>query len=693
MPATPDTTTTKSTVPRFPRVGRTLPPVHVPITPRDIAAGVVALFGKNRVRQFEDEVREYFKVPGVWAVSSGKAALVLALQALRELAPDRDEVLLPAYTCYSVPAAVVAAGLKVRLCDLASESLDMDQEALARHLENERLLAVVPTHLYGVPADVARVRELAHPRGVFVIEDAAQSMGAEHGGTLLGTSGDIGIFSMGRGKSFSTVEGGLLLTADERIAGAVTRQAVPLKSCGFFGTLRLVAYAVALMLLSHPLLYWLPRALPFLGIGRTTFDPRFPVHRLSRFQAGMTARWQVRLASFRLARCRTIREMIQFGIPMAGAGGGSPEAVRFPVLVADRSSRDRILARSDSLGLGITPGYPDSLDRLDELVGHRTDDSRCRVARKVADHLVTLPVHSMVTVRDREQIAAVLNDSPAAGERAGRHFLSLALLLILWLLVFIPLYPELVHEWLDNSDNSHAFLVPFISAFLVWQRRDRLAKAPGGSSLAGGFLLATSLAIYLVSVAGGSAFPGRVAMVAALGGLLWFCLGSARMRLLAFPVAFLVFMVPIPYSLLNLVAGRLQLMATAISERLILGCSIPVYREGNMLYFVQTQLEVAEACSGIRSIVSLTMISLVFCFLSRRGWWRKVALVSAAVPIAIVANIVRVSGTGVLAHFYGDRVARGFLHEFSGMVIFFFGFALLFALFQAINRRSADDRA
>ncbi len=269
--------------------------------------------------------------------------------------------------------------------------------------------------------------------------------------------------------------------------------------------------------------------------------------------------------------------------------------------------------------------------------------------------------------------------------------IKIVILLLIWAAAFYPLYPGLVREWLDNSDNSHAFIVPLVTLYFVWQRKSALELARVSTSLLGGGLLAVSLLAYVASSAGGVVFPARVAMVASLFGLIWFCLGKDFIQKLAFPIAFLIFMVPVPYSLISLVSLPLQLMATDVSAAIIGSCSIPVYREGNMLYFMQTQLEVAEACSGIRSIMSLTMISFVFCFLSRAGWWRKVLLVSAAVPIAIAANIFRVAGTGVLAHFYGDRVARGFLHEFSGIAIFVFGFALLFALFFFLNGKVADD--
>jgi exosortase A len=265
------------------------------------------------------------------------------------------------------------------------------------------------------------------------------------------------------------------------------------------------------------------------------------------------------------------------------------------------------------------------------------------------------------------------------------------ILLLFWVVVFCPIYPELVRDWFGHSDNSHALLVPFISLFFVWQRKDQLQSCRIDSSAWGGVLLAISLLAYVASYAGGLAFPARIAMVFSLIGLVWFCFGNAFIRILAFPLGFLLFMVPVPYSLINLVSMPLQLMATKVSAAFIQNCSIPVYREGNMLYFVQTQLEVAEACSGIRSIMALTMLSLVFCYLSRDGWWRKALLIAAAIPIALLGNIVRVTGTGILAHFYGDQVARGFLHEFSGLVVFAFGLVLLFAVFTVANRKKAND--
>lgn len=269
--------------------------------------------------------------------------------------------------------------------------------------------------------------------------------------------------------------------------------------------------------------------------------------------------------------------------------------------------------------------------------------------------------------------------------------LKMLSLLLLWLALFVPILPAMIREWLANSDNSHGFIVPLVAAYFAWGRRDRLRSATGGDSWWGCLILIVSLGLYVISVAGGLAFPARAAMVFSLLGLTWCMLGGVAIRILAFPILFLLFMIPIPYSLINLVSGPLQLLATKISANLIAACSIPVFREGNMLYFVNTELEVAEACSGIRSIIALSMLAVAFASLCRTGWKGKATLVLMAVPIALAANIVRVSGTGVLAHFFGDGVARGFLHEFSGIFIFVLGLAALFAVFTFINRNTAND--
>ncbi len=269
--------------------------------------------------------------------------------------------------------------------------------------------------------------------------------------------------------------------------------------------------------------------------------------------------------------------------------------------------------------------------------------------------------------------------------------LKFAVLALIWAAAFSPVVPAMVGAWLGHSDNSHALLVPFVSIYFAWTKREEMNRIEFAGSPWGGLFLAASLAIYLVSYIGGIAVFARLMMVFSLFGLLWSSLGWQAVRVLLFPLGFLIFMVPVPDSILGMVSSPLQLLATKISAGVIGFCSIPVYREGNMLYFTQTQLEVAEACSGIRSIMSLTMLSVIFSHLSGNGSWRKALLILSAIPIAMLANILRVSGTGILAHFFGDKVARGFLHEFSGLAVFVFGLLFLFLVFNLLNRIGNRD--
>ena len=259
----------------------------------------------------------------------------------------------------------------------------------------------------------------------------------------------------------------------------------------------------------------------------------------------------------------------------------------------------------------------------------------------------------------------------------------------LWGVTFLPVYPELWNTWMNNSNDSHGVLVPIISAGLIWQKRNELSRTLMSSSIWGAVVLAVSLFLYLISLAGDMAVVQRATMIFSLIGLILFNYGMAVFRILAFPLFFLIFMVPIPVSIYSLIALPLQLFATDASHAIIQAVGIPVLKEGNMLYFAKTQLEVAEACSGLRSMMAFAMLSTLFAYLMDSGWWKRFILVLSALPLAIVANIIRVTGTGILAHFYGQQVAHGFLHEFSGLAVFIFGFMLMLSEYKLLNKISS----
>src|SRR5580765_7814438 len=194
------------------RIGRTLPPAAARMTWADLWHGLRGLCSAGpSIQAIEGQIREDFGVSHAFLVSSGTAALTITLMALKARAVSegcsRNDVVIPAYTCFSVPAAVVKAGLRPVLCDVESTSFDFNHDQLERTL-NDRTLCVVAHHLFGFPAAMSRLRRLCDAHGAVLVEDAAQAMGAESDGRRLGTLGDVGLFSLGRGKNITCGGGG-----------------------------------------------------------------------------------------------------------------------------------------------------------------------------------------------------------------------------------------------------------------------------------------------------------------------------------------------------------------------------------------------------------------------------------------------------------------------------------------------------
>lgn len=434
------------------RIGRTLPPAAAPIGLRDLVSGVRGVVhGEKELERFRSELEEHFVVKHCFLVSSGKAALTLILLALKDLIPSRDKVLIPAFTCFSVASSIIRAGLKIRLCDLQPDGLDFDFAQLAAILSEasssreadtslyggitdsmdgapgvatrsgdsiNRLLAVVPTHLFGLPADVPRLRTLVREPGITVVEDAAQAMGETCEGRKLGTLGDVSFFSLGRGKAFSTVEGGIILTNRDDIAEKLEGHVADLPSYGLWKMLNLILKAGVLILFLHPRLFWIPLSMPFVKLGETLFKPDFPILRMSSFQAGLARNWLARLQKLRDGRKEKVKRWIAVleaqgihGLQFPDRQGGVG-LIRFPVRVSDVEKRESLLRESARRGVGVMPVYPDSIARLPELRG-LLDGERFPVAESYARELVTLPTHDYLTQKDITEVGRLLTTALA----------------------------------------------------------------------------------------------------------------------------------------------------------------------------------------------------------------------------------------------------------------------------------------
>lgn len=244
----------------------------------------------------------------------------------------------------------------------------------------------------------------------------------------------------------------------------------------------------------------------------------------------------------------------------------------------------------------------------------------------------------------------------------------------------------LVDAWSHDDNYSHGFFIVPLAAYFAWERRHRLARLPVRPSAAGLLVVIGSLMMLVAGILGAELFLSRLSLLGVIAGAILFLLGWPRLRVLLFPLAFMLLMIPLPAIIFNKIAFPLQLLASHVGEYGISAANIPILREGNVLILANATLEVAEACSGIRSLVSLFTLGIVFgYFADSRGWVRSVIALSA-IPVAILANGLRVASAGWAAHYMGQAGVEGLFHEFSGWVVFVVAFLMMLALQRLLIR-------
>ncbi len=397
------------------RIGRTLPPAAAPIPIKDILRALPSCFSNDtRSFSFEEEIKKEFEQSYCILVSSGKAALVLILTTLHKLHPERNEVLIPAFTCFSVPAAIKKAGLKIKLCDTGTDSLDYDKEQFKKIIEtnknDQKILCVLVTHLLGCPANVAVIKEIVGNR-IPIVEDAAQAMGEELANKKLGTIADVGFFSFGRGKALSTMEGGAIVTNREDLGEEFLRLARTIGKYNIPGKVKMALKAILITLLQRPSMFWLPKALPFLKLGETIYDKDFMIVQMSSFQKTLAIHWQKRLQSHQEVRrknCCFWKETVPQGLAQVCSGDNQGSMIRFPVLAESVSNREQICLQSEQRGYGIMPAYPTPINEI-PLISAEFKGQSYPNAKRLADCLMTLPVHEYINESDMLKIEKILS--------------------------------------------------------------------------------------------------------------------------------------------------------------------------------------------------------------------------------------------------------------------------------------------
>lgn len=393
-----------------------LAPSGTPIAIRDLLKWLILQPAAARIlEEFRVAFCRRYRIRHCFFVSSGRAAMFLLFRVLRgRAAGDKTDVIIPSYTCYSVPAAAIRAGLRVRILDIDPATLSYDLEQLAR-TDFSRVLAIVSSNLYGIPNDLPAIAAIARQHGVYFVDDAAQSLGAMMNGQAVGSFGDAGLYSFDKGKNITSIQGGILVTQSDAIAADIRNELAHLSNPPWQRSLAQATQLLIYGLLLRPWLYWIPARLPFLKLGTTRYEIDYPVEHYSPNLGVMAALLFRRIDSFtqkRVAAARSYSELLnnvpflELPQPLPGA---QPVYLRFPVRIDTPARRDRLLAALQAAGLGVTASYPSSTLDVAEIQPHLDQaHSRGQAGRSLAASILTLPTHPYVLRPHIEQICTII---------------------------------------------------------------------------------------------------------------------------------------------------------------------------------------------------------------------------------------------------------------------------------------------
>ncbi|MEZ5550310.1 MAG: DegT/DnrJ/EryC1/StrS family aminotransferase [Pseudomonadales bacterium] len=398
---------------------RLVAPAGTPVDPRELLNALRCA----ALSQYNPTLLEQTMSPLVgdgrqFYFNTGRSALAVMGRALhRYLAQSgkndlQSEVILPGYTCYSVPASLLRAGLRLRVCDVDPATLDYCPQALER-LDTSRAFAIVSSNLYGLPNDLPALTAFAKERSLLVIDDAAQSLGARIGGGPSGSFGAAGLFSFDKGKVVTSIQGGVLVVRDPTLEKLLSEEYEKTRRPHRLQVGLDLAKFIVYALMLPPNRYWLTQQLPFLGLGITRYETDFPITRYSARLSGLVLTLLKKLPALQQARCENARrwtltlsdtELTPLQTPLSA----KPAWTRYPVLAKDAERRDRIISQLLDIGIGASRSYPNSLVDVPELQSALSDSADTPGAREVSERLLTLPTHPYLQCQDLDRAREVL---------------------------------------------------------------------------------------------------------------------------------------------------------------------------------------------------------------------------------------------------------------------------------------------
>jgi exosortase len=266
-----------------------------------------------------------------------------------------------------------------------------------------------------------------------------------------------------------------------------------------------------------------------------------------------------------------------------------------------------------------------------------------------------------------------------------QNLLPFAIIVALLVAIYFRIAIKLFIDWYNIPDYSHGFLVPLFSAFLVWDKRKTLTAVKVKQSWNGIPLILLSIVVLILGIYGVELFTSRFSFVLMLGGLVWTFFGREMLRELRFPLLVLLLAIPFPAIIFNQITFPLQLLASRLASQILPLLGVPVLQEGNVIQLPVMKLEVAEACSGIRSLMSLFTLAVFYGYFLEKTTTRRVILAAASIPIAVTANVARIVGTGLCVQYWDPQKALGFFHEFSGWVMFVISLGCLYLIHRIMR--------
>ncbi len=265
-------------------------------------------------------------------------------------------------------------------------------------------------------------------------------------------------------------------------------------------------------------------------------------------------------------------------------------------------------------------------------------------------------------------------------------YLKVGFLTCLIVFLYFPDITSMVSDWASKKEYSHGFLIPIISAYIIWTKRDFLRLSPMQPDARGIFIVITGVALLILGYVAFEPFTRRFSLIVTMLGLIYFLCGSSIARLLVFPAGYLIFMIPIPYIFMKTIAVNLRLISARVTSYTLNLAGIPIVREGVNLELPNISLEVADLCTGILSIVAITALSVLYAYFTQRHLLSKIALVVFSIPLAIFSNMFRLMVTVGLAYSFGEKALGSIIHQFHGTFNFLITIGLLILLGSLIRK-------